>query len=214
MATQAPPTPPEYPANLAIDYPDRPLNRLTTGLRMFTLVPISIVLALVNSGTLDFRHMNGWNWQYAAGGILFLATLLMILFRQKYPRWWFDWNIALVKFSTRVGAYIGLLTDVYPSTDEEQSVHIEIPYPDVREDLNRWLPLVKWFLAIPHYIILSFLWIAAVVSVVIAWFAILFTGRYPRGLFDFIVGVYRWSLRVAAYAVLLTTDRYPLFSLD
>jgi hypothetical protein len=214
MATQAPPTPPEYPANLAIDYPDRPLNRLTTGLRMFTLVPISIVLALVNSGTLDFRHMNGWNWQYAAGGILFLATLLMILFRQKYPRWWFDWNIALVKFSTRVGAYIGLLTDVYPSTDEEQSVHIEIPYPDVREDLNRWLPLVKWFLAIPHYIILSFLWIAAVVSVVIAWFAILFTGRYPKGLFDFIVGVYRWSLRVAAYAVLLTTDRYPLFSLD
>jgi hypothetical protein len=214
MATQAPPTPPEYPASLAIDYPDRPLNRVTTGLRMFTLVPISIVLALVNSGTLDFRHMNGWNWQYAAGGILFLATLLMILFRQKYPRWWFDWNIALVKFSTRVGAYIGLLTDVYPSTDEEQSVHIEIPYPDVREDLNRWLPLVKWFLAIPHYIILSFLWIAAVVSVVIAWFAILFTGRYPKGLFDFIVGVYRWSLRVAAYAVLLTTDRYPLFSLD
>jgi len=214
MATEAPPTPPEYPASLAIDYPDRALNRLTTGLRMFTLVPISIILALVNSGTIDFRHMNGWDWQYAAGGILFLATLLMILFREKYPRWWFDWNIALVKFANRVGAYIGLLTDVYPSTDEEQSVHIEIPYPDVREELNRWLPLVKWFLAIPHYIILSFLWIAAVVSVVIAWFAILFTGRYPKGFFDFVVGVARWSLRVAAYAVLLTTDRYPLFSLD
>jgi hypothetical protein len=214
MATQAPPTPPEYPASLAIDYPDRPLNRLTTGLRMFTLVPISIVLALVNSGTLDFRHMNGWNWQYAAGGILFLATLLMILFRQKYPRWWFDWNIALVKFSTRVGAYIGLLTDVYPSTDEEQSVHIEIPYPDVPKDLNRWLPLGKWLFALPHYLILAVLAVGAIVCVVIAWFAILFTGRYPKGLFDFVVGVYRWSLRVAAYAVLLTTDRYPLFSLD
>jgi len=181
---------------------------------MFTLVPISIILALVNSGTIDFRHMNGWDWQYAAGGILFLATLLMILFRQKYPKWWFDWNIALVKFANRVGAYMGLLTDVYPSTDEEQSVHIEIPYPDVRKDLNRWLPLVKWLLAIPHYIILFFLWIAAVVSVVIAWFAILFTGRYPKGFFDFVVGVARWSLRVVAYAVLLTTDRYPLFSLD
>jgi hypothetical protein len=214
MATEASPTPPAYPASLAIDYPDRPLNRLTTGLRMFTLVPIAIILALVNSGTIDFSGMNGWDWQYAAGGILFLATLLMILFRQKYPRWWFDWNIALTKFAIRVVAYIDLLTDVYPSTDEEQSVHVGIPYPDVRKDLNRWLPLVKWFLAIPHYIVLAFLWVAAVVCVVIAWFAILFTGRYPKGLFDFVVGVYRWSLRVVAYAYLLTTDRYPLFSLD
>ena len=214
MATEASPTPPAYPASLAIHYPDRPLNRLTTGLRMFTLVPIAIILALVNSGTIDFSGMNGWDWQYAAGGILFLATLLMILFRQKYPRWWFDWNIALTKFAIRVVAYIDLLTDVYPSTDEEQSVHVEIPYPDVRKDLNRWLPLVKWFLAIPHYIILAFLWVAAVVCVVVAWFAILFTGRYPKGLFDFVVGVYRWSLRVVAYAYLLTTDRYPLFSLD
>jgi len=214
MATEASPTPPAYPASLAIDYPDRPLNRLTTGLRMFTLVPIAIILALVNSGTIDFSGMNGWDWQYAAGGILFLATLLMILFRQKYPRWWFDWNIALTKFAIRVVAYIDLLTDVYPSTDEEQAVHVEIPYPDVRRDLNRWLPLVKWFLAIPHYIILAFLWVAAVVCVVVAWFAILFTGRYPKGLFDFVVGVYRWSLRVVAYAYLLTTDRYPLFSMD
>ena len=137
----------------------------------------------------------------------------MILFRQKYPKWWFDWNVALTKFSARVAAYIDLLTDEYPSTDEDQVVHIEIPYPDVKNGLNRWLPLVKWLLAIPHYIILWFLWIAAIVCVVIAWFAILFTGRYPRGLFDFVVGVYRWSLRVAAYALLLTTDRYPPFAL-
>jgi hypothetical protein len=169
---------------------------------------------LVNAGTLDFGKMNGWDWQYAAGGILFMATLFMILFRQKYPRWWFDWNIALVKFSTRVGAYIGLLTDVYPSTDEEQSVHIEIPYPDVPKELSRGLPLVKWFLAIPHYIVLACLAIGAIVCIVIAWFAILFTGRYPRGLFDFVVGVSRWGLRVAAYAFLLTTDQYPPFSLE
>jgi len=158
--------------------------------------------------------MGDWTWLYAAGGTLFLPILLMILFRQKYPKWWFDWNVALIKFSNRVGAYVSLLTDVYPSTDEEQSVHIQIPYPDVPKDLNRWLPLVKWFLAIPHYIVLACLGIAAIVCVVIAWFAILFTGRYPKGLFDFVVGVARWSLRVAAYAYLLTTDRYPLFSLD
>jgi Domain of unknown function (DUF4389) len=207
-------TPPAYPVTLTIDYPDRLLNRLTTFFRIFTMIPIAIILALVNAGIIDFRHMNGWDWHYAAGGILFLATLLMILFRQKYPRWWFDWNIALVKFGTRVGTYVGLLTDVYPSTDEEQSVHIEIPYPDVPKDLNRWLPLGKWLFAMPHYLILAVLAVGAIVCVVISWFAILFTGRYPRGLFDFVVGVGRWGLRVAAYAFLLTTDQYPLFSLD
>ena len=216
MAKETSATPSAYPVTLAIDYPDRPLNRLTTFFRIFTLIPIAIILALVSGANFDWGKMHGWDWEFAAGGILFLflATLLMILFRQKYPRWWFDWNIALTKFSARVGAYIGLLTDVYPSTDEEQSVHIEIPYPDVPKDLNRWLPLVKWFLAIPHYIVVACLAIAAIVCVVIAWFAILFTGRYPRGLFDFVVGVSRWGLRVGAYAFLLTTDQYPLFSLD
>jgi len=214
MATNASTTPPAYPVTLTIDYPDRPLNRLTTFFRIFTVIPIAIILALVSGGSFDWSEPSGWSWLFAAGGILFLAPLFMILFRQKYPKWWFDWNIALTKFGIRVSTYIGLLTDVYPSTDEEQSVHIEIPYPDVPKDLNRWLPLVKWFLAIPHYIVLFCLGIAAFVCVVIAWFAILFTGRYPRGLFDFVIGVYRWSLRVDAYAFLLTTDRYPLFSLD
>ena len=214
MTKKASPTPPAYPVTLIIDYPDRPLNRLTTFFRIFTVIPIAIILSLVSGWIWDLSTPGGWTWLYAVGGILVLPVLLMILFRQKYPKWWFDWNIALTKFGIRVSTYIGLLTDVYPSTDEEQSVHIEIPYPDVPKDLNRWLPLVKWFLAIPHYIVLFCLGIAAFVCVVIAWFAILFTGRYPRGLFDFVIGVYRWSLRVDAYAFLLTTDRYPLFSLD
>ena len=213
MTTKTSPPTPAYPVTLTIDYPDRPLNRLTTFFRIFTVIPIAIIGVLISGGNFDGSTMNGWAWLYAAGGVLFLPILLMILFRQKYPRWWFDWNIALTKFGTRIATYIGLLTDVYPSTDEEQAVHLEIPYPDVPKDLSRGLPLVKWFLAIPHYIILACLGIAAIVCVVIAWFAILFTGRYPRGLFDFVVGVYRWSLRVDAYAFLLTTDRYPLFSL-
>jgi len=195
-----------YPVSLSIDYPDRNLNRLTTFFRIFTAIPIAIVIGLLTSAGSDD------GWRYAAAGLVFLPLVLMILFRQKYPKWWFDWNVALIKFSTRVGAYIDLLTDEYPSTDEDQVVHIEIPFPDAKTQLNRWLPLVKWFLAIPHYIILCFLWIAAIVCVVIAWFAILFTGRYPRGLFDFVVGVYRWCLRVAAYAFLLTTDRYAPFA--
>ena len=149
-----------------------------------------------------------------SGGVLFLAPLLMIVFRQKYPRWWFDWNLEVTRFSSRVGNYLALLDDRYPSTDEQQSLRLDLRYPDVPNDLNRWLPLVKWFLAIPHYIVLFFLVLAAIVCVVIAWFAILFTGRYPRALFDFVVGVERWGLRVAAYSLLLTTDRYPPFSLE
>ncbi len=202
-----------YPASLSVDYPDRELNRLTTFFRLITIIPIAIVLSLVNGSVFRWGQENGWVVALSAGGVLFLATMLMLVFKQKYPRWWFDWNIALTKFSTRVAAYLALLRDEYPSTDEEQAVHIEIPYPDAKKDLNQWLPLVKWFLAIPHYIVLFFLAIAAFFVVVMTWFAILFTGRYPRGFFDFVVGVMRWSLRVLAYAALLTTDEYPPFTL-
>jgi len=201
-----------YPVSLSIDYPDRNLNRLTTFFRIFTAIPIVIVIGLLTSA--GSGGDGDAEWRYGAAGLVVLPLVLMLLFRQKYPRWWFDWNVALIKFSTRVEAYLALLRDEYPSTDEDQAVHIEIPYPDAKNELNRWLPLVKWFLAIPHYIVLFFLGIAAIVSIVIAWFAILFTGRYPRGLFDFVVGVFRWCLRVAAYAFLLTTDRYPPFALS
>jgi hypothetical protein len=206
-----------YPVQFAVDYPDRPLNRLTSAFRIFTVIPILIVLGAL-SGNGSYTWTEGSNTTTQSGatgvGLLFAAPLLMILFREKYPRWWFDWNVNLLAFMNRVGAYWVLLTDVYPATDEEQSVHLQVPYPDEKQDLNRWLPLVKWFLAIPHYIILVFLYIAAVVCVIIAWFAILFTGRYPKGLFDFIVGVGRWGNRVTAYAFILTTDKYPPFSIN
>src|SRR6266545_982535 len=211
---QTAPTAQPYPLTYSVDYPDRELNRLTTFFRLFTAIPIAIVICTVSGGSYSTGYNDTGATVAAAGGFLVLAPLLMILFRQKYPRWWFDWNRELARLTARVHVYFSLLTDQYPSTDDQQSVHLEIVYPDAENDLARGMPLVKWLLAIPHYIILFFLLIAAVVSVIIAWFAILFTGRYPRSLFDFIVGVYRWALRVAAYAFLLVTDRYPPFSLE
>ena len=202
----------QYPAQLSVDFPDRELNRTTTFFRLIAVIPIAIVIIAVAGSSSDD---NGGQYATAgAGGGLFLAPLLMIVFRQKYPKWWFDWNVNLTKFSSRVAAYILLLRDEYPSTDEEQAVHIDIRYPDVQDDLNRWLPLVKWLLAVPHVIVLIVLWVAVVVVVIVAWFAILFRGRYPKRIFDFVVGVMRWSLRVEAYALLLTTDRYPPFGMD
>jgi hypothetical protein len=199
----APPPPPEsaYPIQYSVEYPDRPLNRLTTGLRIFTAIPILILIGTLSGGS------------YGAGGLLFASPLLMILFRQKYPRWWFNWNRELLRFQNRVGVYLALMDDRYPSTDEQQSVRLDFEYPDAARELNRWLPLVKWLLAIPHYVVLFFLYIGALIAIVIAWFAILFTGRYPRGLFDYLVGVGRWHNRVVGYAFLLVTDRYPPFRL-
>jgi Domain of unknown function (DUF4389) len=202
----------DYPARLSVDYPDQDLNRLTTFFRVFVAIPILIVLSSVSGGW-EWSYDNGKEAAAAAGGLLFFGPLLMILFRQKYPRWWFDFNLQLTRFSTRVSSYLALMSDRYPSTDEEQSVRLDLEYPNVKEDLNRWLPLLKWLLAIPHYIVLLFLTIASIFAVIAAWFAILFTGRYPRGLFNFVEGVLRWWLRVEAYAMLLTTDRYPPFRL-
>jgi hypothetical protein len=218
MADTGPPVLPSagFPARLQIDYPER-LDRATTAFRLILVIPIAIVLGLLTSGASKTVYDEAGNAvTTTSGGIgagLFLATLLMILFRRRYPRWWFDFALELARFGARVGAYFTLLTDAYPSTVETQSVHLDLDYPHAESDLNRWLPLVKWLLAIPHLIILFFLSIAAFFAVVIAWFAILFTGRYPRGLFDFVVGVGRWWLRVEAYAWLLVTDRYPPFSL-
>ena len=205
-----------YPARLAVDYVEQH-NRLTSFFRLFMVIPIGIVFAVLTAGnTKTVYDKSGAMVSSTSNDImasLFLATLLMILFRQRYPRWWFDFWVELTRFGARIGAYLALLNDEYPSTVEEQTVHLEIDYPDAERDLNRWLPLVKWLLAIPHFIIVGLLFIAAFFAVVIAWFAILFTGRYPRGLFDFVVGVFRWALRVEAYAILLVTDRYPPFSL-
>lgn len=202
-----------YPASFDIDYPKK-LDRLSTFFRFFWSIPILIVLTVLSGE--QFMYESGKEVSASSGGVaagLLGATVLMILFRQRYPRWWFDFALELNRFSSRVGAYLFLLTDQYPSTVDKQSVRLNIDYPNVEKDLNRWLPLVKWLLAFPHYIVLFVLAIAALLATIIAWFAILFTGQYPKSLFDFVVGVGRWSVRVTAYAFLLTTDKYPPFSL-
>lgn len=203
-----------YPARLDIDYPEEGLGRASTLFRIVLVIPIAVVAGLLSGSFVGSWQVDEMDWAGLVAGItLFGPTLLMLVFRQKYPRWWFDWNLELTRFTTRVFAYLSLMRDEYPSTDEHQAVHLELDYPDAARDLNRWTPLVKWILAIPHYFVLAALGVAAFVCVVIAWFAIVFTGRYPRGLFDFVLGVHRWSLRVSAYMWLLITDEYPPFSL-
>jgi Domain of unknown function (DUF4389) len=205
-----------YPVRFSVEYPDRALDRVTSALRIFTVIPIAVVLASIGgfSGRWGSSGGTGATTIAVGGtGLLFLPPLLMIVFRQKYPRWWYDWNLQLLRFANRVGVYLALMDDRYPSTDEEQAVHLQFEYPDAHEGLNRWLPLVKWFLAIPHYVVLFLLYIGAFLAVILAWFAILFSGRYPRGIFDYVEGVIRWHNRVVGYAFILVTDDYPPFRL-
>ncbi len=196
----------KYPASLTIDYPEN-ANRLTVFFRIILAIPISIILGLLASNGYD-PEQNYWI------GILVIPTLLMIVFRKKYPRWWFDWNLALTKFALRVWSYLLLLRHEYPSTDEEQAVHVHIEYPNVEKDLNQWMPLIKWLLVLPHIIVLCLIMIGVVLCTIMVWVIILFTGKYPRGIFNFVVGALRWGLRVEAYAILLTTDQYPPFRLS
>ena len=202
-----------YPVQFDVDYPSKPLNRLTTAFRLLVAIPIVVVLTMLSRQAFGDNGHSERDSVVIGGAAVFVPLVLMLVFRQKYPRWWFDWNLNLMRFSNRVTAYLALLDDRYPSTDEDQSVHLDFPYPDARQ-MNRWLPLVKWMLAIPHYFVLLFLGLGAILAIIAAWFAILFTGTYPRSLFDYVVGVLRWTNRVNGYAFTLITDQYPPFSLN
>jgi hypothetical protein len=197
----------KYPATLTIDYPEK-ANRLTVFFRLIMAIPIMIILGLLSyQGFTNDQFPNESYWV----GILVLPTLLMIVFRRKYPKWWFDWNVQLTKFSFRVVSYLLLLRHEYPSTDEEQAVIVQIQYPNVKEDLNRWFPLIKWLFVFPHIIVLCFIMMGVLLSTILAWIIILISGKYPRKIFEFVVGALRWILRVQAYALLLITDQYPPF---
>lgn len=216
LSSQMESAPHNYPVTFEVERPDRQLNRLSTFFRVLTVIPIAVLMSTLSGFSTSFGNANEQTQAVVFGGtgLLFLPVFLMLLFRQKYPRWWFNWNLELQRFGNRIAVYVLLMDDRYPSTDEEQAVHLDYPFPDAERDLGRWMPLVKWFLAIPHYIALLFLWIGVFFAIVFAWFVILFTGRYPEGLFDFVEGVLRWHNRVVGYALTLITDRYPPFRLS
>jgi hypothetical protein len=199
-----------YPLTFEVDYPDRPLNRLTTALRLFMAVPIVVLLTAIGGLTVASTGADTTTVAASGSALLFLPPLLMVVFRGRYPRWWYEFNVELLRFQNRVGVYLALMDDRYPSTEQQQSVRLDVPYPT---GLNRLLPLVKWLLAIPHYVVLAVLYAGALVAIIAAWFAVLVTGRFPHGLFDYLVGVGRWTNRVTAYAFLLVTDEYPPFRL-
>jgi hypothetical protein len=206
--------PPSYPVSFSVDYPERELNRLSTFFRVFTVIPIAILAALLPGGALAAGEYGSgaYGGAIAAGSVIFVPIVLMLLFRKVYPRWWYDWNLELLRFGNRIGVYLLLMDDEYPSTEKQQAVRLDFAYPNV-EQLQRGMPLVKWLLAIPHYIVLFFLYIGVFFAVIGAWFAILFTGRYPRVIFKFVEGTLRWHNRVVGYAFALVTDDYPPFRL-
>ena len=209
---RAAPAEPPYPVRFSIAY-SASSNRLTVLLRPLLVIPVLLIMQLITGdlwNTLD-PSADVVKAMLPFAGMLWLAPLLMIVFRRKYPLWCFDSYLELYRFSARVLVYLLLLRDEYPSLDEEQAVRLRIEYPDAAGELRRFLPLVKWLLALPHLAALSVLGIAALIATVFAWFAIMVLGRYPRALFTFVEGTLRWGLRVYCYAFMLTTDRYPPF---
>ena len=184
----------DYPAQFDVEYTEA-RNRVTVLFRLILAIPILILSSLVTAAVQN----------------LSFGVALMLLFRRRYPRVWFDWALYVNQFSYRVNAYMAFLVDEYPSTTDPQRVRTDAQLDEA--SLSRGMPLVKWFLAIPHYIVLALLFVAVAVVLLLAWFIILITGRFPRGMFNFVVGTMRWTWRVNAYALLLSTDRYPPFSL-
>mmetsp|Transcript_12298 Transcript_12298/g.29571 ORF Transcript_12298/g.29571 Transcript_12298/m.29571 type:complete len:269 (-) Transcript_12298:213-1019(-) len=186
-----------YPARLEVDYREDDVSRIEVLLRIFKIIPVLLFSAFV-------------------GSTLYLSTLIMVMFQLKYPRWWFDFRLEYKRYSTRIGTFVALMTDKYPSTTDEQIVHLDIDYPgqDVSQSMNRWGPLYKIILSVPHFFICFALKIGYLLALVVVWIYLLVAGgKYPKFIFDYIVSYWRWSLRYDAYTFLLVTDEYPPFSM-
>jgi hypothetical protein len=202
---------PSYPVSFEAEYPEQ-LGRLSSAFRIILYIPVAIFLALVGGQAFSYSDFGDvTSITLAGGGGIVLAIWAAVLVRQYIPHWLFDFQVALMRFQARAYGYLALLTDRFPAFEGEYPINFEVSYPD---RLNRWkVAIWKIITSIPHIIILIFLYVAALVVVMIAWFAILFTGRYPQGLHTFVAGVFRWSFRVQAYIYSLT-DEYPPFSFD
>ncbi len=200
-----------YPVRFEAEYPEQ-LGRLSSAFRIILYIPVAIFLALVGGQAFSYSDFgDATTTSVAGGGGIILAIWATVIVRQYVPHWLFDFQVALMRFQARAYGYLALLTDRFPAFEGEYPINFEVRYPD---KLSRWkVAIWKIITSIPHIIILIFLFLAAFVVIVIAWFAILFTGRYPQGLHTFVAGVFRWSLRVQAYFLSLTDD-YPPFSLE
>ena len=180
-------------------------NRVTALFRIILVVPMAIFVA---SFAPNWSN-NSDSWTI---GLLILPVALAIVFRQVYPSYLLTFNEALLSLQTRVDAYVLLLTDEYPSIEDNDVVSVTFPEVDAKS-LNRWLPLVKWFLAIPLYLVGIAYIIYAAFLTLFAWFSILFTGNYPEFCAEGVVGTIAYWNRVVGYALVLVTDEYPSFSL-
>ena len=184
----------DYPVTFDVAYPESP-NRWLILIRWLLAIPHYIVLSLLS----------------ILAGVVWVISFFTILFARTYPDSLYSFMVGVHRWNANLGAYI-LFHDRYPPFSMGESDYEGVTFAVERPDFNRWLVLIKWLLMIPHAIVLYFLSIIAMVAAIALVLAVLFTGRYPRGLFDFLVGVGRWNARVNAYATFVV-DRYPPFSL-
>jgi len=180
-------------------------NRVTALFRLILVVPMAIFVA-------SFAPAWSNNTDSWSVGLLVFPVALTLVFRQVYPSYLLTFNEALLSLQTRVDAYVLLLTDEYPSIEENDVVSVTFPEVDAKA-LSRWLPLIKWFIAIPLYLLGVAYIIYAAFLTLFAWFSILFTGNFPEFCAEGIVGVIAYWNRVVGYALVLVTDEYPTFSL-
>jgi hypothetical protein len=187
----------DYPARFDVEYPER-LSRWKIFVKWLFAIPHFIIVYLLQ----------------IVGALMVFVAFFSILFTKRWPLMMFEFMVQIQRWTENVTVYaLTLQRDEYPPFSGEAGEYAVLFEIDNDESLSRWKIFVKWLLVIPHLIVLAFLAIAASVAVFIGFFAILFTARFPRGLFDFVVGVLRWTIRVNAYAGWLMTDRYPPFSL-
>lgn len=182
-------------------------NRVSALFRIIVVVPMAIFVASFAPTDLSTSNSN-----YLSVGFFILPTALAIVVRQIYPTYLLAFNEALLSLQTRVDAYLLLLTDEYPSIEENDVVSVTFPEVDAKA-LNRWLPLIKWFLAIPLYVVGVFYIVYLFLLTIAGWFSVVFTGNYPEKCTEGVVGTIAYWNRVIGYAFLMVTDEYPSFSL-
>ena len=187
--------------HIQVDYQNR--DRTSSFFRPLLIIPVAVFLML-------FTQFSHWGFSTVA---ITMPAVISLLLRQSYPSWILAFNHAILEFGTRAVAYALLLTDKYPTFESNPTVAIIFPDVEGGKKLNRWLPLVKWILAIPLYVVGAFYLVLTTFVTIGAWFQIFFTGNFPTWAGNVTTGTVRFWNRVYGYSIVLTTDEYPSFSL-